>query len=277
MPCTAGMEEGETELSKEKIEKDMHTQWAGRNMIYLENTDSTNVQVKYLAEKGAARGTVVVAESQSAGRGRRGRKWESPAGSNLYFSLLLRENIVPEKASMLTLVMGLAVREAIAQVCGIEPKIKWPNDIVIDGRKIAGILTEMFFEEDKSAYVIIGTGINIKAQNFAPQLEDKAAFLENTCKEPVSRETLLAKILECFEEKMSLFIKTMDLSLVRDNYNAALVNCGREVRVLDPAGEYTGIAQGINEEGELLVLRPDETLDRVYAGEVSVRGVYGYV
>lgn len=264
-------------LSKEEIEKGLHTQWAGRNMICLESTDSTNVQVKHLAQRGAAHGTVVVAESQSAGRGRLGRKWESPAGSNLYFSLLLRENIVPQKASMLTLVMGLALQEAIEQVCGIETKIKWPNDIVLDGRKIAGILTEMYFKEDNSAYVIIGTGVNVKAQDFVPQLENKAAFLENTCKEPVSREALLAKILECFEGKVALFIKTMDFSLLRQSYNEVLVNCGREVRVLDPAGEYTGTAQGINEEGELLVRRPDGTVEKVYAGEVSVRGVYGYV
>lgn len=250
---------------------------ADRNIIFLDSTDSTNIQAKRLADEGAPHGTVVVAETQHAGKGRAGRRWESPAGCNLYFSLLLREGIVPEKASMLTLVMWLSVQEAVAVCCGVQTQIKWPNDIVLNGKKIAGILTEMHLQENAAPYVIIGTGVNIKAQDFLPELENKATFLESASKEPISREVLLAKILECFDKNLVLFGKKMDLSLLYTTYNEVLVNLGREVRVLDSAGEYTGTAEGINKEGELLVRLADGRCKQVYAGEVSVRGIYGYV
>lgn len=264
-------------LSKKEGNSAMQECLANRNIIFLDSTDSTNIQVKRLADEGAPHGTMVVAETQNAGKGRAGHRWESPAGCNLYFSLLLREGIVPEKASMLTLVMGLSVREAVAACCGVQTQIKWPNDIVLEGKKLAGILTEMHLQEKAAPYVVIGTGVNIKAQDFSSELENKATFLESASQEPVSREALLAKILECFDKNLVLFGKTMDLSLLCKSYNGVLVNCGREVRVLDPAGEYTGTAEGINKEGELLVRLADGRCKQVYAGEVSVRGIYGYV
>lgn len=264
-------------LSEKEVTGIMQECRIDRNIVFLESTDSTNMQVKKLADEDAPHGTVVVAETQNAGRGRAGRRWESPAGCNLYFSLLLREGVVPEKASMLTLVMGLSVQEAVAACCGVQTQIKWPNDIVLDGKKIAGILTEMHLQENAAPYVIIGTGVNIKAQEFLPELENKATFLESVSKEPVSREALLVKILECFDKNLVLFNQTMDLSLLCKNYNGVLVNRNREVRVLDPAGEYTGTAEGINKEGELLVRLADGRCKQVYAGEVSVRGICGYV
>lgn len=247
------------------------------SIFFWESTDSTSLEAERLARKGAPHGTVAVAESQYAGRGRRGRQWVSPAGVNLYFSLLLRENIVPQKASMLTLVMGLSVQQAIKDICGVETKIKWPNDIVLADKKVAGILTEMHLEEKEAPYVIIGTGVNVKEQVFAPDLTDKATFLEKETADKVSRRLLLERILACFETNRTLFLKTGDLSLLQETYNRVLVNCGREVRILDPAGEYTGVAEGINKEGELLVRPADGTLRAVYAGEVSVRGILGYV
>ncbi len=264
-------------LSKKEVNGAMQECLADRNIVFLDSTDSTNIQVKRLADEGAAHGTVVVAETQNAGKGRAGRRWESPAGCNLYFSLLLREGIVPGKASMLTLVMGLSVQEAVEACCGVRTQIKWPNDIVLDGKKIAGILTEMHLQENTTPYVVIGTGVNIKVQKFPPEFMEKATFLESVAQKELSREALLAKILECFDKNLVLFEKTMDLSLLEQRYNAVLVNCGREVRVLDPAGEYTGTAEGINKEGELLVRLADGRCKQVYAGEVSVRGIYGYV
>lgn len=246
-------------------------------IIYLECTDSTNAEAKRLAEADAPHGTIVVADAQTAGRGRKGREWISPAGKNLYFSLLLRENILPEKASMLTLVMGLSVQEAVFGHCGVRTCIKWPNDIVFGDKKVAGILTEMHFGEGNRPYVIIGTGINVKAQVFVPELSDKATYLESAVEEAISREELLEAITVRFFENYDLFLKTMDMSLLLDAYQQALVNRDREVQVLEPEGAYTGVAEGINKEGELLVRLPDGRIANIYAGEVSVRGIYGYV
>lgn len=262
---------------KNELESRIRTRWAGRNVVFYEITDSTNVQAKRLAEQGAAQGTLVVAEEQTAGRGRRGRDWRSPAGSNIYFTLLLRPEYTTDCASMVTLVMALAVREAVQEICGTDAGIKWPNDVVVGGKKVTGILTEMSLEGMEIQHVVIGVGINVKEQTFPAEIADKATSLEEAAGKPVSRAALLQKIMEHFEVDYEKFLQTKDLSLLKQGYNEALVNLGREVRVLDPAGEYGGTALGINEKGELLVRTADGSVKEVYAGEVSVRGIYGYV
>lgn len=264
-------------FSAEELESRIHTEWAGRKLVFYESTGSTNIQAKLLAEEGAPSGTLVVAEQQTQGRGRRGRTWASPAGRNLYFTLLLKPEFAPDKASMLTLVMALAVQGAVAEACGVEAKIKWPNDVVVNGKKVTGILTEMSVQGEYIQHVVIGVGVNVKEQEFVSELEGKATSLEQESGRHVSRAALLEKIMEHFERDYALFVKKCNLSLLLAQYNAVLVNCGREVRVLDPAGEYTGTAQGINEKGELCVEVSGGKVKKVYAGEVSVRGVYGYV
>lgn len=253
-----------------------------RNILYFESIDSTNVQAGREAANGAESGTIVVADRQTAGRGRRGRTWESPAGRNLYFSLLLRPEIAVEKASMLTLVMALAVvrglEKSVEAASGEAAlQIKWPNDIVLKGKKVCGILTEMSVRRNRIEHVIIGVGINVYQQEFAPELVDKATSLEAEWGQRLSRERLLGAILDAFEEYYDLFLQTGDLKMLRNIYNHKLVNLNREVRVLDPKGEFTGIATGINDRGELCVELSDGELVEVYAGEVSVRGILGYV
>lgn len=264
-------------LSKDELESRLHTKWAGKNLEYHESLGSTNVRARLLAEEGAPEGTLVVADAQTAGRGRRGRSWTSPAGKNLYFTILLRPDFIPDKAPMLTLVMALAVQRAIAEISGCKTDIKWPNDIVLNGKKVTGILTEMSVQSDYIDNVVIGVGINVKPQEFAPELADKAASLEAELGQSISRALLLEKIMEHFERDYALFLKQLDLSLLMQDYNACLVNHGREVEVLEPTGAYKGTAEGINEKGELLVRLPDGRINEIYAGEVSVRGIYGYV
>lgn len=268
---------GKAVSAAQEIESGMHTEWAGRRLVYFESTDSTNVQAKLLAEQGAAHGTLVVAEEQTAGRGRKGRDWISPAGSNLYFTLLLRPDCAPDCAPMLTLVMALAVSEAIQQVCGVNAGIKWPNDLVAEQKKLTGILTEMELEGRRIRHVVIGVGVNVKKQSFPDELTERATTLEAAAGKPVARRVLLEKIMQRFETAYRSFLRTGELSLLQKEYNSRLVNCGRQVRVLDPAGEYSGVAEGINERGELLVRTADGGIRQVYAGEVSVRGIYGYV
>lgn len=264
-------------LSREEIISCMKTKRMGRNVVYLERTGSTNQDAKRLAEEGAQDGTLVVTDCQETGKGRRGRGWVSPPGINIYFTLLLRPQFQPDKASMLTLVMALSVAQAIERRTGYTPGIKWPNDIVMDGKKVCGILTEMTLEEEYIQSVVIGVGINVGQTDFPEEIKDKATSLALKCGTGTARSSLIAGIMEQFEKNYALFEKNLDLSDLKDTYETYLVNKNREVRILDPAGEYEGRAEGINEKGELLIELPDGSVRRVYAGEVSVRGLYGYV
>ena len=239
---------------------------------------------KLEAEQGAKSGLLVVSDMQSAGRGRRGRSWESPAGTNIYYTLMLKPDFSSDCAPMLTLVMALAVAKGIRQTLRRDSEeaaakvgIKWPNDIVVDGKKVCGILTEMSMEQGYIQHIVIGVGINVRKQEFPEEIRDRAAAIDEQCGFRISRSQLIADIMEAFEEDYEIFLRTHDLKGLRASYAELLVNQDREVCVLDPKGEYRGIARGINDQGELLVERPDGTVEEVYAGEVSVRGIYGYV
>lgn len=247
------------------------------NVVYHEEIDSTNIEARRLSKDSAQQGLVVVAEKQTAGKGRRGRSWESPAGTNLYFSLLLRPKFGAEKAPMLTLLMAYSVAKAIKDQEHLQVQIKWPNDLVLSQKKICGILTEMHLDGCQIEDVIIGVGINVNTIKFPEELQDKATslYLESGIK--MERETLLENILKEFDRQYTSFLETQDLSFVQEDYNQMLINREREVLVLEPGGAYQAKALGINEQGELLVKRNDGSVETVFAGEVSVRGVYGYV
>lgn len=264
-------------FGQNELESRMDTEWAGHPVSFYETINSTNLRAKLDADNGAPEGALVVADMQTAGRGRRGRTWSSPAGMNVYFTLILKPRYVPDKASMVTLVMALAVAEGIRETCGVEAGIKWPNDIVVNGKKVCGILTEMSVEKDFIHHVVIGVGINVGLQEFAPELADTATSLQAECGRKVPKAALVANIMKAFEKYYESFREKTDLSDLVDSYNKMLVNRGKTVRVLDPKGEYSGVAEGINELGELLVELPDGHVENVYAGEVSVRGVYGYI
>ena len=264
-------------FGQNELESRMDTEWAGHPVSFYETINSTNLRAKLDADNGAPEGALVVVDMQTAGRGRRGRTWSSPAGLNVYFTLILKPRYVPDKASMVTLVMALAVAEGIRETCGVEAGIKWPNDIVVNGKKVCGILTEMSVEKDFIHHVVIGVGINVGLQEFAPELADTATSLQAECGRKVPKAALVANIMKAFEKYYESFREKTDLSDLVDSYNKMLVNRGKTVRVLDPKGEYSGVAEGINELGELLVELPDGHVENVYAGEVSVRGVYGYI
>ncbi len=264
-------------ISEAEISSMLKTQWAGKRIVYFDETDSTNNQAKVFGEKGDVHGTLFVADKQTAGKGRRGRGWDSPPGESIYMTLLLRPEISPERAPMLTLVMGLSVAEAIREAAGIETKIKWPNDIVVDKKKVCGILTEMTTEMMYVNYVVIGVGINVNQQGFPDEIAKMATSLYKKTGKVYRRSELIAAVLERFEKNYDTFLRTGDLSGIQEAYDAALVNCGQEVKVLEPGHEYEAVAEGINENGELMVRLPDGRKKQVFAGEVSVRGIYGYV
>lgn len=251
----------------------------GQRVVSYEITDSTNTRAKQLAEEGAVHGTLVVANMQTAGKGRRGRSWQQEEGSVIAMSLLLRPTFSPDKASMLTLLAAHSVAGAIEAVTGLPAAIKWPNDIVINRKKTVGILTEMSLGVEQAAidYIVIGIGINVNNTAFPEEIRDMATSLYLEKGERVSRSALIAESMRRLEVDYEAFLKTEDLSAILPDYNAHLISMNKEVRVLDPKGEYTGISRGMDAQGELLVERADGEIIKVYAGEVSVRGLYGYV
>ena len=264
-------------LNAEVIESYLETDWAGRSIVYSSEIDSTNTRAKMLGESGAVHGTLVASESQNAGKGRRGRQWSSPAGSSIYMTLLLRPEFAPMKAPMLTLVMAYSVAEAVRETENLEIGIKWPNDLVLNKKKICGILTEMSTEPDFINHVVIGVGINVNNETFPEEISMTATSLAKETGKTFNRAELIAAVMKKFEKNYEEFCKTEDLSFMQEKYNEILVNKDREVTVLEPGNEYHAKALGINSTGELQVVKDDGTEVSVFAGEVSVRGIYGYV
>ena len=244
-------------MTKEELESLMDTKWAGKNIVYYDEVDSTNLRIKQLGDEGAVEGTLAVADRQTAGRGRRGRSWDSP------------------------LVMACSVAEGIMDckdVCGEQQiQIKWPNDIIIHGKKLVGILTEMSTQIDYINHVTVGVGINVNLTDFPEEIRERATSLRLECGHKVKRAPLIAAIMKRLEENYALFMETGDLSQLMEKYSELLVNKDRDVMILGAKEQYVAHALGINKTGELIVRKEDGTIEEVYAGEVSVRGVYGYV
>ena len=264
-------------LSKYELESRINTQWLGKKIVYKETVDSTNAEVRRRAEEGEDNGLLVVADGQTLGKGRRGRSWESPKGTNLYFSMLLKPDFAPDKASMITLVAAYSVATVIRKTTGLDAKIKWPNDIVVGKKKVCGILTEMSMEIDYIHHVVVGIGINVNEENYSIELEQMATSLKKEMGNLVLRANLLCDILSQFEKDYLTFLAAESLKPFVEEYNRMLVNKGALVKVLDPKGEFSGIAGGISEDGRLNVFKENGQIEAVYAGEVSVRGMYGYV
>lgn len=247
-----------------------------KKRYHFETIDSTNTKAKELAAAGAVQGTLVTADAQQAGIGRRGRSWSSEKKAGIYMSMLLRPEIATDKASMLTLVAALAVERAIAETLDCQPMIKWPNDIVLNKKKICGILTEMVLKGTEIDYVVIGIGINVNNKNFPEEIVQTASSLSLELGNEIDREMLISEVWKRFSVYYENFLQVGDLSGIKAEYEHALINKDEKVKVLDPLGEYMGIAKGITNIGELIV-DTEEEIRYVSGGEVSVRGIYGYV
>lgn len=262
----------------EEILRKTHTKSFAKEVYWRPEVDSTNLWAGRAAGQGAENGSLFVADMQTAGRGRRGRGWESGERISLCMSLLLvQPPIKPENASMLTLVMGISVVEALQELGGVQGRIKWPNDVVLSEKKVCGILTEMCAGQQGISQIIIGVGINLGQRVFPEELSDRASSLYLETGQDFDRADAAARVLEAFERNYSIFCETQDMSKLRSVYEAVLINLGQTVRVLEPEKNFEGIARGIDDRGELLVETPDGKMVTVYSGEVSVRGLYGYV
>ncbi len=246
-------------------------------IIYYKQLDSTNTKLQELATQGAPHGTVVVAREQTCGKGRRGRSWETPAGDNLYMSILLKPSFDTAKASMLTLVMAYSVAKVICKRGFFELQIKWPNDLILSGKKVCGILTELELDGTDIGHVIIGVGVNVNTASFSTELAAKATSLFLESGHHYDVDSIVKEIVQIFAEEYERFAEVGNLSYMQDEYNNMLVNNGKKVRVMEPGNEYMATAMGICSTGELIVRTIDGEEKKIFAGEVSVRGVYGYI
>ncbi len=264
-------------LLSDEIKSLLTTKWWGRSILYYDTIDSTSNEVKRQAENGAVEGTLVIAEEQTAGRGRRGKAWASPPGTGIWMSFLLKPQMEPGQAAMITIVAALACMSAIEQETGVSAQIKWPNDIVINGRKTTGILTEMSTELTYINYVVVGIGINANTDSFPEDISATATSLKQEIGSKVERSRIVAAFGHYFEQYYEEFAAAGNLSGLKEMYEKHLVNIGRKVTIIEKDIKITRTALGIDDEGELLVQDDQGNITTVRAGEVSVRGIYGYV
>ena len=243
-------------------------------MIWYEVTDSTNDRVKELAKNGAAEGTAVAAAGQTGGRGRRGRTFYSPAGTGMYLSYLFRPETAVEKCMHLTCACAVAAARAIGDLCGITPGIKWPNDLCFEGKKLGGILTEISAEAGTLLWAVVGIGINCRTPEggFPPEIAQIAQSLEAVSGRSADPRLLAQKMVEELGKDLLFNPKAY-----MEEYRRLCVTTGKPVQVITPTCVREGFAEKVDDEGGLLVHYPDGTRETVNSGEVSVRGMYGYL
>lgn len=269
--------EQQNALTLENFSKYMAKQRA--ELIQCEElTDSTNRVLKELAKNGAKEGQVVIANEQSNGRGRLGRYFFSPKDRGIYMSVLLRPDDKAYEMAPLTAWVAVAVANAIEAVSGVRPGVKWVNDLILNGKKVCGIMTELAVKADsnKVDYIIIGIGINVSGtkEAFPEELQQMASSIEAETGVAVSRPQLVAEILR----ELDLLSENWQIETLKylEQYRKDCITIGKEVRVLSPEGERAATALSVEKDFSLLVRYDVGTIERVYSGEVSVRGLYGY-
>lgn len=259
-------------MNQEQIRSGLTTEIIGRQIFIRETTASTNQDAKAACD--APDGSVFLAEVQTAGRGRLGRSWESPAGCGIWMSILLKPELAPEELSKITLIAGVAMCRVL-QKRGINAGIKWPNDIIIEGKKVCGILAELCIDSQGRYCAVVGIGVNVNTKVFPQELSDKATSLFLLTGTEQDRVALLQEILVSFEFYYRQFLE-QPFEWIRAEYEKDCITLNREVSVVMPEGAYPARAVGISEEGELIVEKDGKTIV-VRSGEVSVRGMLGYV
>ena len=251
----------------------------GGHLLCLETVDSTNTEAKRQAMAGAPDGLVIVSEEQTGGRGRRGRSFQSPKGKGLYLTALLRPKLPPSQVTDFTAWVAVAVCDGIQAACGVRPRIKWTNDLVLDGKKLCGILTELGLEGESNAldYLITGIGVNVNhtPEDFDPEVRPIATSLSQVLGHPVRRADLAVQIIRALDRMYSQFPQSKADYLTR--YRADCLTPGNPVQLITPSSREEAFALEIDDEFRLVVEYPDGRRSALSAGEVSVRGMYGYV
>ena len=254
----------------QQIKKRLSTRWLGQTIHFYQQLDSTNLTAMEMALGDASEGTAVLAEEQLRGRGRGNRSWHSPVGVGIYCSIILRPRLLPAKAHVLTLMTAVAIVKAIGQETGLSPRIKWPNDILLDDNKVAGILLESKMSSQQIEHAVIGFGINVNhtSADLPPEPMFKASSLKIELDKPVERGALVAAI---FAEVEGLYemLQQEEVAMILEEWRHFSATLGQPIRVWQQGKVTEGIAVDINEEGGLVVKAKDESLMLIHAGDVE--------
>ncbi|MGE5197835.1 MAG: biotin--[acetyl-CoA-carboxylase] ligase [Deltaproteobacteria bacterium] len=252
-------------LYPSEITRKLHTKFIGKKVSYFEAASSTMDLAWQMAMKGASEGTLIVAETQSKGRGRLGRTWSSPKYKGIYISLILRPKISPDQASILTLLSAVSICEAVKEITGLETKIKWPNDLLLGNKKLGGILTELNAEMDEVRYVVIGIGLNVN--NGKASLISSATSLKEHKGESVGRIELLQEILRRIEANYCVFQEKGNQDIIEKwrNYSVTL---GKRIRVVCQKHSLEGHAVDIDSDGGLLLRQDSGLTQKIMSGDV---------
>lgn len=253
------------------IQTGLKTKRIGQKIEYMESCSSTQIIAHQLAQEGTPDGTVVLTEAQTAGRGRMARKWDSAAGKGVWMSVILRPDVVPQKAPQFTLVAAVAVVRAIEEVTKLHPKIKWPNDILLNGKKCTGILTELQSDADGIQALIIGIGLNINQdkEDFDPDVQNIATSLKMESGESVSRQKLVQSLLYYMEIYTQMYIEEGFgmLKILWESYSTTI---GHPVRARMTNQTLEGIAEGITDDGVLQLRTADGKLHGIYSADIEM-------
>jgi len=257
-------------LTSSEIKPLLETKWMGKTIHHFDTLDSTNAKAYQLALEGAEEGEVVIAESQEKGRGRLGRQWFSPPFLNLYLSVILRPKISPRQAALITLMAAVAAADAIRKFSGLHPLIKWPNDILLRDRKVAGLLNEIHSETDCIHFVILGVGVNLNMneKEFSKEIKAFATSLRIEMGQTISRKVFLRSLLQELERWYSLFLEEGNSVILKAWRDRALIK-GRRVNVTSFGETLVGTAIDVDSDGALILETEDGKRTRVVAGDVQ--------
>lgn len=265
-------------LSSFEIQPLLKTRFIGCEILYFDSIDSTNTYAKKIGEENMKEGTVIIADEQTSGRGRLGRQWMSPKGKGIWMTILLKPNIAPSEASKITLAAAYALCTALDK-CGLDVRIKWPNDIVVNGKKLCGILTEMSADMDIIKYIAVGIGLNANfdAHDFDSSIAAEATSIKIETGKYISRKIVASYILNEFERVYDIFIKEGSIKSFLEEYKRRSAVIGKEIRVIYRKEELRGKAVDVTEEGHLVIRLEDGSTREIISGEVSIRSINGYI
>lgn len=261
-------------LTPQNILHDLNTNFIGKNIIHFDTIGSTNDYGKEIAGK-EIEGTVIISEEQTKGKGRLGRNWHSKAGEGIWMSIILKPDMTPYKAPFITLIAGASIVKALNEL-GIEASIKWPNDIIVNGRKICGILTELSAEIERINHIVLGMGINVKTMDFSPEISDIATSLSKEGYD-LSRVEIVKCILEQFEKLYMDYVEndsTYETIKVCKQYSAVI---GKEVYAIRGENKELVKCLDLDENGNLIVRNSNGEVKEIMSGEISIRGLKGYI
>ncbi|MGL5695047.1 MAG: biotin--[acetyl-CoA-carboxylase] ligase [Peptostreptococcaceae bacterium] len=261
-------------LNSHNIGYGLSTKFIGKNIIHFESIDSTNIYAKKIAQD-ELDGTVIISEEQTNGRGRLGRIWDSKAYEGIWMSIVLKPNILPYKTPFLTIVAAVSIAKAL-DTLGVSVGIKWPNDIILNNKKLCGVLTELSAEIDRVNYIVLGIGMNVKTLDFSKEIENIATSLYNEGY-VIPRVDIVKEILKEIEKNYLRYVENIDKKSILDEYRKYSVIIGKNIYTIKNNEKELVQCIDINEDGNLVVKRSDGNIEEIISGEISIRGENGYV